>query len=389
MAELVNSEPQKNSTAINMGALGNALGKKKKKEKNSGIESLFIKFTKISVRDKLFFLQQLSIMVQTGISLAVALKTLRDQTSNKRFKFILTDLQNFVERGNLFSDGLQKYKNVFGELFINMIRAGESTGRLEEVLKQLFLQMKKDHDTVSKVKGAMIYPVVVLTAMVVISILIIVFVIPSLLSIFKEFGGKLPLPTRALIAISNFLTAYGIFVLIAAVVMVIAFIRIIRLPRGRFIFHATLLTMPILGAIIKKINLARFARTLSSLLKTDIAIITSFEITSKILGNELFRRSLLDAREKIQKGMKIHESLEPYQKLFPPVVLQMVSVGEETGSLDVILEQMAGFFEDEVDQTMKNLPTIIEPVLILVLGVGVALLSVAVILPIYSLADQI
>ncbi len=389
MAETINNEPQNSVSHATMEALGNGLMQKKKKEKNFGMQSLLMKFTKISVRDKLFFLQQLSIMIQTGISLAVALKTLRDQTSNKRFKFILTDLQNFVERGNLFSDGLKKYKNVFGELFINMIRAGESTGRLEEVLKQLFLQMKKDHDTVSKVRGAMIYPVVVLTAMVVISILIIVFVIPSLLSIFKEFGGKLPLPTRILIAISNFLTTYGAYVFIVSFVFIIAFLRIIRLPKGRLILHATFLKTPILGTIVQKINLARFARTLSSLLKTDIAIITSFEITSRVLGNELFKRSLLDARDKIQKGTKIHESLEPYQKLFPPVVLQMVNVGEETGSLDVILEQMAGFFEDEVDQTMKNLPTIIEPVLILVLGVGVALLAVAVILPIYSLADQI
>lgn len=347
------------------------------------------KFTRISVKEKLFFVQQLGIMIQTGISLAVALKTLIQQTKNKNFKAILEDVESGVERGNLFSDGLDKYRNVFSELFINMIRAGEQTGKLEEVLKQLFVQMKKDHDIVSKVRSAMIYPSIVITAMILIGTMVVVYVIPNLMTIFKEMNAELPLATRILLKISDFITVYGLYLIILSIVGAITLLRVIHIPQGKFIYHRILISTPILGGIIKKINLARFCRTLSSLLKTDIAIVSSCDITSKVLGNELYKRALLSAKEKIKKGTTIHDSLSPYGALFPPVILQMVSVGEETGALDTILEQSAAFFEDEVDQTMKNLPTIIEPVLILILGLGVAGMAVAVIMPLYSLANQI
>lgn len=359
------------------------------KKTGSFWKSLNAKFIKIPVKEKLFLVQQLSIMIQTGISLAVALKTLEEQTKNKNFKSILKELKENVEKGNPLSDGLAKYKKIFGDLFINMIRAGETTGRLEEVLKELFIQMKKDHDIVSKVRGAMIYPSVVISAMILVGTLVVVYIIPNLLTIFREVGGTLPLPTRILMALSDFVTAYGIFVAIGAVLGITAFVKTIRTHRGRYIFHKILLSLPILGTIVQKINLARFCRTLSSLLKTDIAIVTTFEITSEVLGNELYKKALTEAKEKIKKGHNVHDSLEPYKNLFPPMILQMVSVGEETGALDRILDQSATFFEDEVEQTMKNLPTIIEPVLILILGLGVAAMAVAVLMPLYSLGQQI
>jgi len=328
-------------------------------------------------------------MVQTGISLGIALKTLAEQTVNKKFKAILADLQATVERGNLLSEGLEEHKIVFGELFVNMVRAGESSGKLEEVFKQLFVQMKKDHDIISKVKSAMIYPAVVVTAMVGVAIMVIIYVVPNLTAIFKEMGGTLPLATRVLIAISEFTLAYGIFILIAVVVAIILLRKLILTPKSRFIVHTMILKTPIAGNIIKKINLARFCRTLSSLLKTDIAIVKSFEITSNILGNELYKRALLEGKEKIKKGKNVHDSLEAYSTLFPPVIMQMIAVGEETGAIDTILEQSAVFFEDEVDQIMKNLPAIIEPVLMLILGVGVGAMAVAIIMPMYSLAEQV
>lgn len=358
-------------------------------EKKSTFFSLNNLFLRVSIKEKIFFVQQIGIMIQTGISLAVALKTLASQTKNKKFKAILTDLQLTVERGSLLSSGLEKYKKVFGDLFVNMIQAGEQSGKLEEVLKQLFIQMKKDYDIVSNVRSAMIYPCIVMTAMVGVGIMVIVYVIPNLTSIFKETGAKLPFATRALIAISGLTITYGLYIFIAFIACVILFIRVKSTLKGRYILHSILLKIPIAGGIIQKINLARFCRTLSSLLKTDIAIIKSFEITARVLGNELYRRALLDGKEKIKKGKNVHDSLEPYSRLFPPVIMQMISVGEETGNLDVILEQSAVFLEDEVGQTMKNLPSIIEPVLILILGVGVAAMAVAIIMPMYSLSQQI
>lgn len=362
---------------------------KKSGQNGFSLTALRSRFMNVSTREKLFFVQQIGIMIQTGISLAVAVKTLAEQTKNKNFKHILEDLQKNIEKGNTFTQGLEKYQHIFGELFINMVRAGEASGRLEEVLKQIYIQLKKDNEIVSRVRGAMIYPSIVMTAMVVVGTLVMIFVIPNLLTIFNEVNVDLPIATKILIKVSNVVQNYGLFLFIGFSILLMAFIQVIRMPQGKYIFHKILLAAPILGSIIQKINLARFCRTLSSLLKTDIAIVTSFEITSKVLGNELYKRSLNTAKDSIKKGRSIHDSLSPYRNLFPPVVLQMISVGEETGALDSILQESAGFFEDEVDQTMKNLPSIIEPVLILILGLGVAGMAVAVIMPLYSLSSAI
>jgi type IV pilus assembly protein PilC len=351
-------------------------------------EYLF-RFTKVPVKEKIFFVQQLNIMVKTGISLGVGLKTIKDQTQNKKLKKILNDVSDGVQKGELLSQGLEKYKNDFGELFINMIKAGEMSGKLEEVLGQLFTQMKKDHEIVAKVRGAMIYPSVVIFGMVGVGIFVMVYVMPTLVGVFNELDADLPLATKVLIGMSNFLNSFGIFVLIAVILLGVGFLKIIRIKKGKKIFHTILLKLPVISMLIKKVNLARFCRTLSSLLKTDIAIIQSFDITSKVLGNQLFKEALISAQEFIKKGQRIEEALHKYPKLFPPVILQMVAVGEETGSLDTILEQTAQFYEEDVNQTMSDFPSLIEPILILVLGVAVGTMAVAVIMPLYSLSQQI
>jgi type II secretory pathway component PulF len=346
-------------------------------------------FGRISTDEKIFLVQQLGIMTKTGISLAVALQTLAEQTTNKRFKAILTDLKQEVEKGRLLSKGLEKYQKIFGELFINMIKSGEASGKLEEVLNQLFIQMKKDRAIISKVKGAMIYPSIVIVAMVIVATVVVTYVIPSLTSIFEEINAPLPLATRALIGLSHFVTSYGIYIYFTIAVVIIATVRFISLPKGKYIWHQILLNLPVAGPIIQKINLARFCRTLSSLLKTDIAIVKSFQITSNVLGNRLYKRALLQASERVKKGESVKVSLDPYKKLFPPVVLQMINVGEETGSLDTILEEAAMFYEEDINRTMTNLPSIIEPILIVILGAGVAVMAVAIIMPMYSLSQQI
>jgi len=361
----------------------------KKTEKKKSQFGFFTRFISIPAKEKIFFVQQLGIMTQTGVSLSAGLKTLSEQTKNKKFKKILLSLKETVERGNQLSDGLMVYEKVFGELFINMIRSGESSGKLEEVLKQLFVQMKKDHAIVTKVRGAMIYPSIILTAMLGVGIMVVVYIIPNLITVFEDLGANLPFATRALINISKFSTQYGIFLLIGGIVLVSMFFWAITRKTGKHAFHTLLLSLPIIGGIIKKINIARFCRTFSSLLKTDISIVRTFEITSKVLGNVRYQSALVEAKEKIKKGQTVHDSLSPYPKLFPPIILQMVSVGEETGSMDDILEQSAVFFEDDVDQIMKNLPSIIEPILILLLGVGVGAMAIAIIMPMYSLSQQI
>jgi len=347
------------------------------------------KFQRVPVTEKIFFVQHLRVMIRSGVSLSSALNVLSAQSSNKRFKTVLTDIKNNVEKGNAFSDSIKKHKKVFGDLFVSMIKAGEMGGKLEEVLNQLFVQMKKDHEIKSKVRGAMIYPAVVLFAMVAIGILMMVFVVPKLAEVFAESATTLPLPTRILMASSDFVVNNGILIIIIITFLIGGFIYTIKTPKGKHYFDFFLLKLPVFGKIIKKINLARFSRTLSSLLKTDISITKTLNITSEILGNDIYKKVVLEAADKVTKGISIAKTLKEKEDIFPPVVTEIITVGEETGSLDDVLDEMAGFYEEEIDQTMKNLPSIIEPVLILFLGVGVALMAMAVIMPMYSLTDAI
>ncbi|MDD4271357.1 MAG: type II secretion system F family protein [Patescibacteria group bacterium] len=353
------------------------------------INGFLAKFSSIPISEKLFFVQHLSIMLKAGISLSVALKTLAKQTGNKRFANIINDVSKNVEKGISFTESLKPHEKIFGQLFINMIESGEVSGKLEEVLKRLYIQFKKNHELISKVKGALTYPAVILVAMGGIGIFMMVAVVPKITVMFKDFNAELPLPTKILIKFSDSLVANGILYLVGLVVFIIILVKLIKTKRGTYIFHGLLLKTPIFGPIIKKINLARFARTISSLLKTDIMIIKSFQITASILGNVYYRDALNEMSNKIKKGGTINEVIANYQKLFPPIVTQMIAVGEETGELDYILEELAEFYEGEIDQIMNNLPAIIEPILILTLGLVVGGMAVAVIMPMYSLTSAI
>lgn len=358
-----------------------------KEKKASKFDFLLFLGGRVPLVQKMFFTQNLQVMLRTGFSLALALKTVSLQTQNKKFKSIIEDLQRDVESGVTFSNALSKHKKVFSELYINMVAAGEVSGKLDETLKYLTIQMKKDHDLIAKVKAAMTYPAIVIFAMLGIGILMMIMVIPKMMAIFEEMEANLPLPTKILIAVSNFTTAHGIVMAIALVVLIFIFFRVIKTKKGKEIYNKLLLKLPILSSIIKKINLARFTRTLSSLLKTDIPIVQTLQIISKTLGNTQYKKSLLETAEKVKKGVSIVKSLEESPDLFPPVVTQMISVGEESGTLDSISEEIAIFYEADVDQTMSTLSVVIEPVLMLILGGAVAVMALAVIMPMYSLVE--
>lgn len=347
------------------------------------------KFSTIPISEKLFFVQNLSIMLKAGISLSVSLKTLAKQTNNKRFSAIINDISGNVEKGVSFTESLKPHEKVFGQLFVNMIESGEISGKLEEVLKRLFIQFKKNHELMSKVKGALTYPAVILFAMGGIGIFMMVAVVPKITAMFKDFNAELPFATKILIKFSDSLVSHGLLYLIGLVIFVLILVQAIKTKKGKYIFHGLLLKLPVFSTIIKKINLARFARTISSLLKTDIMIIKSLQITASVLGNVYYRDALNEMSVKIKKGGTINEVISNYEKLFPPIVTQMISVGEETGELDFILEELAEFYEGEVDQTMNNLPAIIEPILILTLGLVVGAMAIAIIMPMYSLTSAI
>ncbi|MBU4347152.1 type II secretion system F family protein [Patescibacteria group bacterium] len=360
---------------------------KEKKSVINKINDFIARLSRVPLKEKLFFVQYLSVMLKAGISLSVALKTLTKQAENKFFAKVLKEISGNVEKGVSFAESLKPYKKIFGELFINMIEAGEVSGKLEDVLSQLYTQLKKQHELISKVKGALTYPVIILVAMAGIGTFMMVFIVPKITGMFKDFNAELPLPTKILIGISDGLVNNGLLSIIIFIVVVLALIQILRTYKGKYYFQAILLKLPIFAPIIKKINLARFARTVSGLLKTDIMIIKTFQITASVLGNLHYRKALEEMGEKIKKGSQINEIVASYPRLFPPVVCQMISVGEETGELDNILSELAEFYENEIDQIMSNLPSIIEPVLILFLGCGVGAMAVAIIMPMYSITQ--
>lgn len=361
-------------------------------KKNSFIEKInlfLLRLSGVPLKERLFFTRHLEVMLKAGIPLLSALKTLSEQTGNKYFAYILKDVSSQVEKGSTLTDSLRPYKKVFGELYINMIESGELSGKLEEILDRLYLQTKKQHDLISKVKGALTYPTIIVIAMLGISIFMVAFIIPKITGIFKEYDTELPLPTKALIFVSDTVVHNGPLVVIIAIILIALFIKILKTKKGLFFFQGILLKLPILAPIIKKINLASFSRTVSSLLKTDIMIIKTFQITANVLGNLHYRKAILEIAEKIKQGEQISEVIKDYPKLFSPIIIQMITIGEQTGELDNILEEIATFYEDEVDRTMENLPAIIEPLLILVLGCGVGAVAVAIIMPMYSLTSTL
>ncbi len=346
-------------------------------------------FGTVSDKEKIFFTQNLQVMIRSGLPLDRSLKTLAEQINNKKFKKIIGDLAANTEKGIAFTESLSKYEEVFGHLFISMVQAGEISGRLEDVLKQIYLQIKKAHELKSRIIGAMIYPVIVIVAMVLIGIGMMIFVVPKITAIFVEMKAELPLPTKVLIGLSDFILNNGFLTGLAAVLLIGLIIYTIKNEKTKYYYHYVFLKLPILGPIVKKINLAKFARTLSSLLKTDIALVKSFEITAQILGNRLYRRSLLSSLNDLKEGISLTAVLQKYPDLYPPVIIQMVAAGEETGLVDEILTDLADFHEEEIDQIMKTLPTVIEPVLLLILGAGVGAMAVAIIMPMYSLTEHI
>jgi type IV pilus assembly protein PilC len=342
------------------------------------------------LEQKVFFTENLRVMVKAGLSLAEALNTLALQSESKFFRKVIVSVKEDVESGKLMSQGLVKFPKVFPDIFVSMIQIGEVSGTLEQSLSELTQQMKKDYNLRSKVKGAMTYPIVILVAMLGITAGLFTFVLPKMLDIFKEFGNiQLPLPTRMLMAVNDFLQVHWLLAIGILVALVIGFIAFYRTPFGKNLVHAALIAVPLIGPIVRKINLARFARTLSGLLRTDIPVIQAIEVTSDVLGNLKYHKAVRGASEYVKKGDTISRALQAHPKLFPPLVIMMVSVGERSGTVDSLLADVAEFYEAQVDNVLDNMSSVIEPILILFLGGMVGGIALAVMVPMYTLTQAI
>jgi len=357
----------------------------KRKSRNFNIYIPFI--SRISLVDKIMFTRNLRVMLAAGVSLPRSLGILAEQVKSKKFKKIIIEIKEEVIKGKTFSQALAKYPNVFNELFVNMIMVGEESGTLEDTLKILADQINKEHQIVSKVKGAMMYPIVVLVAMFGIGILMMIMVVPKLSKVFSDLEIELPITTRFIIFSSNFMLKFWYVIIAVTAALLFLVNRFLKTETGKITRDGLLLRMPVLSSIIRKTNSARTVRTMSSLIAAGVPIAKSLKITSKTLGNIYYERALLRASQDIKKGSKLADILGQHKDIYPNLVIQMIKVGEETGETATILKQLAEFYEEEVANITKNLSSIIEPVLMLIIGAGVGFFVISIIQPIYGIVQ--
>lgn len=343
----------------------------------------------ISLTEKMFFTRNLQVMVSAGLPLPKAIETLASQTKNKKFKKILSNIKDEIIKGKSFSETLTSYPNVFSELFQSMVKVGEETGNLEDVLRVLTLQMEREREIKSKVKGAILYPAIIILAMLGIGVLMLILVIPKLAETFKELEIELPLTTRIVIGLANFLTKKWYLIILFVFVFLLILRQCLKTSYGKKIFDSFQLKIPIISPIIKNLNSAYTVRTLGSLISAGVPLPRALEITSTTLGNVFYKSALKETAEKVRKGAKMSEVLKFYENIYPPTVIQMISVGEETGETSSILAKLADFYEEEVANTTKNLASIIEPILMLLIGGAVGFFAISMVQPMYSMLQAI
>lgn len=345
--------------------------------------------TSVPLKEKIIFIQDLALLMRSGVATPRALRIIAQQTSHKYLQKIVKEMAEAVESGKSLHESMGAYPKVFSHIFLSMVKVGELSGNLEKTLDYLKTQLTREAELKSRTKGAMMYPAIIISAMLIIGVLLAIFVLPNLTSTFKESGVELPIMTKIVIVISDFASNNKILVLISMVAVGALSAGAMKTKQGQIIFNTFLLNMPMINPIVKKINVARFTRVLSSLIKSGISVVEGLKITSSAMDNNFYRDSIAAAGEAVKVGKPLTESLSKNEKLYPFIVTQMLSIGEETGNMDTILEQIAEQYEAEVDDTMKNLSSIIEPLLLLVIGGVVGFLALALIMPIYNISQSV
>lgn len=363
------------------------------REKSGGLNDRFTVFmgifSKVSVSEQIIFTKNLSGMIKAGLSLSRAISVLRKQTKNAKLNKIYVSLSADINSGATFSSSLMKFPDVFSKLFISMVKAGEESGNLAGALSDIAINLEKANSITKKVHGALIYPGVIMSAMVVIGVLMFAFVVPTLASTFKELGVTLPLSTQILIFFGTF---FSNNLLLTFAMILGAGFGIYSLFRAKFMskyIDFVVLKIPVISKLTKELNTARTARTISSLLLSGVSITRALEITEDVVQNIYYKKVLSEARVGIEKGAPFSTAFEANTKLYPVMMAEMIQVGEETGKLSDMLLQVASFYEDEVENKTKNLSTIIEPLLMIFIGSGVGFFAISMISPLYSILGSI
>ena len=342
----------------------------------------------VSTKDLAIFTRQFATMITAGLPLVQCLDILSQQSENATLKKIITQVMHDVEAGSTLAEALGKHPKVFDTLFVNMVEAGEAGGVLDDILMRLATYIEKAEALKRKVKSAMTYPTVVLVVAVGTTVFMLLFIIPVFAKIFRDFGGELPLQTKIVLALSNFLRNFwwlGLGMIAAAI---IAFKRFYATNQGEMVIDRVKLRLPILGDLLRKAAIARFTRTLGTLISSGVPILTGLEITARTAGNRVIQEAVLATRASIREGETIAAPLRQ-SEVFPPMVVQMIAVGEETGALDEMLNKIANFYDDEVNTAVDTLTSIIEPLMIVVMGLLVGGMVVAMYMPMFKLINVI
>lgn len=357
------------------------------KEKSSFLDfNINIAFGGIPTRDLVVFTRQLSTMIDAGLPLVRSLEVIREQQPNAAFKVIIGKVKEDVEGGSSFADALEKHPKAFDSLFANLARAGESAGVLDVVLQRLASYLEKMDGIKRRIKGAMIYPAVVISVAVIVLSVIMIFVVPTFAELFKDLGTTLPSLTLVIVNISTWLKSNIIYLLIAIVLMVIGITSLYsKSLKARRLMDGFLLKLWLIGDLLLKTVIARFCRTLATLTSGGLPILDGLEITAKSAGNIVVEEAIMDVRKKVSEGQLLAEPLAARPKIFPPMVVQMISVGEQTGNLDDMLDKIADFYEDEVDVAVAALLSAMEPAMIFFLGCTVGIIVIAMYLPMFKL----
>ncbi len=345
--------------------------------------------TFIKQQDIINFARNLGLMLEAGLSLSRTLSVLRRQASNSRFRRIIQEIESDISSGRQLYEALEKHPKVFSRLFVSMVKAGEESGTLAQSLATISDQMAEAHELTKKVRGALIYPAVIVLVMIAVAVMAMVYIVPTLTDTFEGVGVDLPLATRILIVISDFLINHAVWNIIGLLFFIGGLVWFFRTEAGRRVTDFTLLHLPVISNIDKEINSARTARTLASLLSSGVDYVVALEITQDVVQNSYYKSVLAEAREKVEHGDPLSGVFQEYQSLYPVFMSEMASVGEETGQLSEMFTNTAEYYEGEVAQKTKNISTIIEPVLMIIMGIGVGLFAYSMLMPMYSLVDVI
>jgi type IV pilus assembly protein PilC len=343
---------------------------------------------KIKEKDIIIFARQFSTMIDAGLPIIQCMDILHSQQDNVTFKKMIKDIKDQVEGGSTLADALKRYPKHFDQLFVNMVTAGEAGGILDIILKRLSAYMEKAARLKRKVKGAMVYPAITIFVAVLVVAVILIFVIPVFQEMFAEFGAKLPGPTLWVIAMSEFVKSKIHYILGALLIFFVAFKKYYKTDKGRLTVDATMLKLPVFGMLLRKVAVAKFTRTMGTMLSSGVAILEALDIVAKTAGNRIVERAIYSVRSGISEGRTMADPLQA-SGVFPSMVCQMISVGESTGALDAMLEKIADFYDEEVDQAVENLTAMIEPVMIIFLGIVVGGLIIAMYLPIFEMAGAV